>query len=767
QCCNVAVIIDFSKYAHHVIEVDAARRRARVEPGTILDDLRSATEPHGLTFGPDPATHNRCTLGGMIGNNSCGTHSVMAELYGPGARTDENVEALEILTYDGVRMRVGATSEAELERIIRTGGRRGEIFARLRRLSDRYADQIRHRFPAIPRRVAGYNLPALLPESGFNVARALVGSEGTCVTVLDATVTLMPSPRARALLVIGYPTIFEAGDHVPELRELRPIAIEGFDDVMVANMRKKRLHVEDIGLLPQGSGWLLVEFGGDDVEEATARARDAMRSIGERPNAPAVQLYSDAETQHRLWNVRESGLGATAWVPGEPPAWPGWEDSAVPVDRVGEYLRDLRALLDRYDYHCAIYGHFGQGCFHTRIDFDLTTEPGIEKYVAFTRDAAELVSYKYGGSISGEHGDGQARGDLLPIMYGDEVMEAFREFKSIWDPDHMMNPGKLVDAYPRDANLRLGSDYRPATPETHFKFPDDEGGFAGAALRCVGVGACRRLNGGTMCPSYMVLREEKDSTRGRAHLLFEMLQGDVITDGWKSEEVKESLDLCLACKGCKGDCPVKVDVATYKAEFLSHYYEGRLRPRSAYAFGLIHRWARLAALAPGVVNFVTGAPLLRRLAKAAAGIAPERRVPRFARQTFKVWWRARSATHMGEPRRAELRTRNPEPGTRNPSAQREQTRVLLWPDTFNNHFHPQTLAAAVEVLEAVGCDVEVPGPSLCCGRPLYDFGMLDTAKRRLREIIDALRPDIEAGTPLIGLEPSCVAVFRDELVDLF
>lgn len=830
QCCNVAVVLDFSKYAHRVLEVDPGRRRARVEPGTILDELRSATEIHGLTFGPDPATHDRCTLGGMIGNNSCGTHSVMAEFYGPGPRTEDSVEELEVLTYDGIRMRVGATSEEELDRIIRAGGRTGEIYARLRGLRDRYADQIRERFPPIPRRVAGYNLPALLPENGFNVARALVGSEGTCATVLEATVTLMPSPRARSLVVLGYPTPYDAGDHVPELREFRPIALEAFDERLVSYMRKKGLHPADIALLPDGGGWLLVEFGGDNADQARARARETMASLKQRSDAPTMRLYDDAATQRRLWNVRESALGATAFVPGEADAWPGWEDSAVPVDCVGDYLRDLRALLDKYNYHCSIYGHFGQGCFHTRIDFDLTTEDGIEKYRAFTRDAAELVSHKYGGSISGEHGDGQARGDLLPIMFGEEVMEAFREFKAIWDPDHLMNPGKLVDAYPRDSNLRLGSDYRPATPETHFQFPQDDGAFAHATLRCVGVGACRRLGGGTMCPSYMVLREEKHSTRGRAHLLFEMLQGDVVTDGWKSEEVKESLDLCLACKGCKGDCPVQVDVATYKAEFLSHYYDGRPRPASAYAFGLIDRWARLAALAPGLVNFATGAPGLRTLAKAAVGIAPERYVPRFAPRTFKAWWKervaasgpaddqavflggptgsrtargqpttaqagdrpvawgtpTRSAVPSGQPTTGQARGRFAGNGDSDTSEQSafgrslagdagkaghtapgSGTRVLLWPDTFNNHFHPQTLAAAAEVLEAAGCDIVVPEPPLCCGRPLYDFGMLDTAKRQLRRIIDVLRPEIEAGTPLIGLEPSCVAVFRDELVDLF
>ena len=782
QCTNTALVLDFSKYFRGVPEIDTAHRRARVLPGTILDELRGAAEVHGLTFGPDPATHNRCVIGGMLGNNSCGSHSIHAEFEGPGARTSDNVESLEILTPDGLRMRVGETSPEELHRIIAEGGRRGEIYAALLRLRDRYTDQIRERFPDLLRRVSGYDLLALLPENGFHVARALVGSEGTCVTILEATLSLIPSPRSRVLLVLGYPNVYEAADHVPELREFRPMALEGFDDILVGYMRRKGLHAEDIGLLPEGAGWLMAEFGGETIEEARGRAEAVRTALESRQNPPTVRIYDDPAVQHKLWVVRESGLGATAFVPGEPITWEGWEDSAVPVEHLGHYLRDFRRLLEKYGYNGALYGHFGQGCVHTRIDFDLESTAGIETYRAFTREAAETVT-RYGGSLSGEHGDGQSRGELLPIMFGDELMEAFREFKSIWDPEGRMNPGKLIDAYPRDENLRLGSDYRPATPETHFKYPDDEGSFARAALRCVGVGLCRRHGGGIMCPSYMVLHEEKHTTRGRAHLLFEMLQGETIEDGWKSEEVKESLDLCLACKGCKGECPVNVDVATYKAEFLSHYYEGRLRPRQAYAFGLVFHWARLASKVPGLANLLTQTPGLRELAKAMAGMTPHRSIPRFARQTFKAWWRQRIASASRERRRVgdrepgtEAVTRPPAPylvagdgaaGVGRDGADEATRRVVLWPDTFNNHFLPGTLAAAAEVLEDAGFEVVVPEPFLCCGRPLYDWGLLDQAKRRLEHVIETLRPEIEAGTPIVGLEPSCVSVFRDELVNLF
>jgi len=745
QCCNEAVVIDASKYVNHVLEMDAANRRARVEPGTVLDDLRKEAHKHGLTFGPDPATHDHNTLGGMIGNDSCGVRSVMAEFYGPGARTAENVEELEILTYDGLRMRVGATSDAEYQRIVAAGGRRAEIYEALRAFRDRYADRIRERFPRILRRVSGYNLTDLLPERGFNVARALVGSECTCVTVLEATVTLIPDPAARALLVLGYPSVYDAGDHVPEIREAKPIGLEGIDDLLVAFMKRKGLDVDDLSLLPPGKGWLLVEFGGESRADAADRARELMERLKRTGNAPTMQLYDDPADELKIWTVREAGLGATAFVPGEPDSWPGWEDSAVPVDRVGEYLRDLRALFDRYGMRPSIYGHFGQGCIHCRVPFDLYTAEGVRRYRDFTHDAAELVCGKYGGSLSGEHGDGQARADLLPVMFGDELVEAFREFKEIWDPRWKMNPGKVVDPNPRTSELRLGTSYAPPEPETHFRFPDDRGSFARAALRCVGIGECRRHEGGTMCPSYMALREEKHATRGRAHMLFEMLRGEAMQEGWKSEPVKESLDLCLACKGCKHDCPVNVDMATYKAEFLSHYYEGRVRPRHAYAFGLVDRWARLAMLAPELVNFATQTPGLSALAKWAVGMAPERRIPRFAHRSFTSWFHDREpATHRGT-----------------------SDRVILWPDTFNNYFFPSTLSAAVEVLEHAGVQVTIPGEPLCCGRPLYDFGMLDMAGERLKHILASLHGEIEAGTPVVGLEPSCVSVFRDEMYNLF
>ena len=737
QCCNVAVVMDLSKFMHRILDLDPAGRRARVQPGVVLDDLREAAERYHLTFGPDPSTHNHCTLGGMIGNNSCGVHSVMA------GKTDDNVEELEVLTYDGTRMRVGKTGDDALANMMRSGGRRGEIYTGLKTLRDRYADLIRREYPDIPRRVSGYNLPWLLPEHGFHVARALVGSECTCVTVLEATLRLVPSPPVRSLLVLGYSDVYTAGDHIMEILSHKPIALEGLDDHLVEDMKKKRLHPEDVKLLPDGGGWLLVEFGGENKRAADEQARKLMDALKNSAGAPSMKLFDDSEEEQTIWLVRRSGLGATARVPGAKDTWEGWEDSAVPPEKLGNYLRDLRKLLTDFGYACALYGHFGQGCVHTRIDFDLVTKAGIEKYRAFIHRAADLV-IRYGGSLSGEHGDGQSRGELLPKMFGPELMRAFREFKSIWDPDWKMNPGKVVDPYRADENLRLGIDYRPPQLDTHFKFPgDDQGSFARATLRCVGVGECRRESVGTMCPSYRVTREEMHSTRGRARLLFEMLQGSPLKQGWRDRHLKEALDLCLACKGCKGDCPLQVDMASYKAEFLAHYYKNRLRPRHAYAMGLIYWWARLASFMPEMANLFTQTPILRNGMKLLGGIARERQMPIFAPQTFTEWFRRRGQRNAGKPR------------------------VLLWPDTFNNHFFPEVGRAAVSVLEAAGFQVELPAKSLCCGRPLYDFGMLASAKRLLRQILDALRPEIEAGVPIIGLEPSCVAVFRDEMTNLF
>ncbi|HEX2856531.1 MAG TPA: FAD-binding and (Fe-S)-binding domain-containing protein [Propionibacteriaceae bacterium] len=788
QTCNVAVIIDFSKYLDRVESIDPEERTAWVEPGCNLDHLRQLAAEHGLTYGPDPATHSRNTLGGMLGNNSCGTHSVMAEFYGPGPLSVHQVLELDVLTYRGDRFTVGRMTPDELDAAIALGDAKGRLLEQLRDLRDRHLEAIRTGFPHIPRRVSGYNLDQLLDDNGFDVAKALVGTEGTCVTILRAKVRLMDAKPKRTLVVLGFPDSPTAGDHVPFVREHKPVACEGIDHLLVDYMRKKGLHPEDVDLLPDGKGWLLVEFGSDSKDDADAQAQRFIEDAKRLDHPPSIKLFHEQWEAEKLWQVRESGLGATAHVPGVPTTHPGWEDAAVAPDKVGDYLRDFRKLLDEFGYTAALYGHFGQGCIHCRIDFLLASAQGVDAWAHFLERAAHLVT-GYGGSLSGEHGDGQARGALLEIMYGTELVEAFQEFKGIWDPDWMMNPGKVVRPNLPTDDLREGPHSKLRNVRTYFAYPDDDHDFGNAASRCVGVGQCRNVDTGYMCPSYMATREEHDSTRGRARLLFEMLRGEKLK-GWRDKGVKDALDLCLACKSCKSECPVNVDMATYKAEFLAHFYKWRPRPRSDYAITLIYWWARIATHAPGLVNALAHAPGLTTVVKFLGGVAQQRDIPRFAEPAFTTWFRSRESgeqqdgpTHGGEQvleREAshgagehyltETMKHHNRQNSFHPDhgdAPLQTDRVILWPDTFNNYLESPVLAATVEVLEHAGYQVTIPPRPLCCGRPLYDAGMLPLAKHLWRQILDTLREDIRDGVPVVGVEPSCVAAFRDELVNLY
>ena len=737
EACNVAVVLDFSKYMNRIISIDPQRQTARVEPGCVTDDLRKAAAPHRLIFAPDPATHDRNTFGGMIGNNSCGMHAQMA------GKTEENVESLEVITYDGTRMHVGTTTDEQLEEAISLAGRRGEIYRQLRDLRDRYAGRIRDRFAKIPRRVSGFQLQELLPENGFHVARALVGTESTCVTLLEATVRLVHSPPHRAIAVLGFDDLASAGDLVPHCNEFHPLALEGISDSIFTFLRLKGQSTSDRQMFGDGRAWLICEFGGETGDEAAANGRRLMQALRGEGSVRSAKLLDDAEDQRRLWAFRDNALGATSKIPGKPDYYPGWEDSAVDPSRLGDYLRSFQKTMDEFGYEGSMYGHFGQGCVHVSIDFDLFTAQGIAKYREFVVKMAHIC-VEAGGSFSGEHGDGQARGELLPIMFGDDLVDAFWEFKTIWDPAGRMNPGKVVRPHRLDQDLRWGPGYPPPEPRTHFSFPEDGGSFVSAANRCVGTGKCRKHDAGTMCPSYMVTREEAYSTRGRARLLFEMLRSSPIDDGWQNETVKDALDLCLSCKGCKAECPVNVDMATYKAEFLSHYYERRPRPISAYAFGLMPQWARLAEVAPPIANALLHAPVLKTIAKSIAGVARERELPRFADQTFRAWFSKRSG----------------------PRGDGARGSVIFWPDTWNDHFHPETAKAAIAVLEHAGFRVAIPEERLCCGRPLYDYGMLDLAKSTLARTVASLRDAIRDGTCVVGLEPSCISVFRDEMPNL-
>lgn len=664
QCTNTAVMIDWAKYCNKLLSVDVEAKTCVVEPGIVLDVLNKQLEKHDLRYGPEPATHPNCTLGGMIGNNSCGATAQRT------GKVVDNLARLEVVLYDGTRFWCGETSDEDYVAIERRGDRQARVYRQLRALRDEYADEIRARYPDIPRRVSGYNLDSLLPEKSFDVAGLLVGSESTLITVLHAELELVPVVKHRSLVVLGFENIMKAADAVPAILPHEPIALEGLDHRLIHDQQIKGLNPKALGELPTGTGYLMVQFGGDTTDEADQRAKRMLEAIGDSEHDADVAVLDSPEKEDELWQAREAGLGTTAHVPGEPDTWEGWEDSAVGPDRLGDYLRDLEKLYEEFGFADedapSLYGHFGQGCVHTRIPFRMKSADGVEQYRRFLDRAADLVS-AYGGSLSGEHGDGQARGALLPKMFGDTIVRVFGQLKAIFDPDDRMNPGKVVPARQPDANLRLGSDWSPRYDgRLHFAYPEDDGSFVAAANRCVGVGKCRQHShdsGSVMCPSYQVTLEEEHSTRGRARLLFEMLHGHgdgPITDGWRSSAVHDALDLCLACKGCKSDCPVDVDMATYKAEFLAHHYEGRVRPRSHYAIAGARRAGRAraarrrgqraqpgaAAAAPRHPGGRPGAardPVVRRGVVAAVVAAARRVEARVARNGAAV------AGHVHEP----------------------------------------------------------------------------------------------------------------------
>ncbi len=745
QGCNEAVVVDFSRYMTAILEIDPVARIARVQPGVVLDDLRAAAEAHGLTFGPDPATHAWCTLGGMIGNNSCGTHALLA------GKTVDNVDRLRVVTYGGERYEFGSYDDEQYAGLVKSGAGEAAIAGSLREIGRRSADLVASRFPELPRRVSGFNLDQIVPGRPLHVARLLVGTESTCALITEATVRLIPSPAHRRLVILAYPGVFEAADSVSGLLSALDaglIGLEGFDVTLVRQMRAHRLNLGQLSLLPgideaierDHGGWLLAEIGAESPGEADARTD---RFISLLPPALPYRRLDDAAEQRGAWAIRESGLGATAIREDGSHNLEGWEDAAVPPAKLGTYLRGIAKLWDEFGYQGAWYGHFGQGCVHTRNNFDLRTESGLLSYRSYVERAADLVT-SLGGSLSGEHGDGQSRGELLERMYGPEIVDAFRQVKAVFDPRGRMNPGKVVDPYPLDANIRFGPGYRTSTlTPAYFPFAEDAGSLQHAAERCVGVGRCRRDDAGVMCPSYRATRDERHSTRGRAKLLVELFQGEVTPASWRNEDVRDALDLCLSCKGCAVDCPTHVDMATYKAEFLAHHYRGRVRPREMYALGFVPWLARAATRFPALANAGLSAPGISTLLRRAAGVTTNRPAPRFASSSLR-------------------RLQHSEPRTAIPA----HPTVAVWPDTFTDAYRPGLGIAWKTVLEAAGESVAVPTEWACCARPLYDTGMLDLARKTLRRLLDVLEVYIAQDTPIVVPEPSCLAAFRDELPKL-
>jgi FAD/FMN-containing dehydrogenase/Fe-S oxidoreductase len=732
QTCNAAIVLDFSKYMTAIGAIDEAERTVVVEPGVIPALLNRDLASRGLFFAPDPTTVDRCTIGGMIGNNACGAHSAA---YG---KTVDNLRSLEFLLADGSRLTAGAAIGDNLHAALTGGNRAAEIVGRLADLRDRTAELVRSRYPRIPRRVSGYNLDCLLPENGFHVARALTGAEGTLGIVIKATLELQLKPAVVALVVMGFADIFTAADQVPWILEHRPEALEAFDNNIADFSRAKRL--AGASLLPEGGAFLMAEIGGRTTDEVLERAM-RLSAQAQRILGCACVVLTDARERTAVWALRASGLGASAFFAGRPRTWPGAEDTAVAPARLGEYLRRLVPLFARRGLAAAAYyGHFGEGCVHCRVNFDFLTPRGIANFRATMFDLVDLVT-EFGGSISGEHGDGIARSELLPKMFGAELIEAFGDFKRIFDPDNLMNPGVIVEPEPLDSHLRITrfANTRPVT--THFDFRD-EGGLAGAAMKCVGIGKCRKLDAGTMCPSYMATRDEIHSTRGRSRLLFEALVGDTLPGGLADPALGAALDLCLSCKACKTECPTGIDMAAYKAEYLANYYRTAYRPISSHFFGRIPDIARFASRVPPLARLLTsGVP--QSIARRLLGIHPERTLPVFAPRTFRSFIRGRAAASFGGPE------------------------VVLFVDTFTNHFEPGIALAALRLFERAGLRVIVPDQPICCGRPLYDQGMLPRARRVLGRARDVLAPFARRGVPIIGLEPSCILTFRDELPSLF
>ncbi|MEU4208445.1 FAD-binding and (Fe-S)-binding domain-containing protein [Streptomyces sp. NPDC026206] len=724
QATGEGVVLDFTRHMDAVLSIDPEAGTAVVQPGVVLDTLRAAAAGHGLTFGPDPSTHGRCTLGGMIGNNACGAHSVAW------GTTADNVRELDVLTHGGERARLGRGYD----------GLPGPLADGLRALVGGNLAVLRTGFPELPRRISGYALDALLPERRTDVARAFTGSEGTLGVLTRATVRLVRPPAARALAVLGYPDESAAAEAAHLLLPHGPLTVEGMAADLVG---------EGAGGLPRGAAWLFAETGGATPGEAAARAHGLCRAAAADGPVTGRAVVTDPAGQRALWRVREDAAGTATRLPDGSEAWPGWEDCAVPPARLGPYLRDFRALLGRYGLRGAPYGHFGDGCVHVRLDVDLLSAEGVRRYREFSADMAELV-VAHGGSLSGEHGDGQARAELLPRMYGPEVVGLFERFKDLWDPAGGMNPGMVVRPYRLDENLRF--DVLPRRPvDVEFAYPGDGGDFAAAVRRCVGVAKCREAApapDGVMCPSYRVTRAERHSTRGRARLLHEMLAGEVVTDGWRSQEVREALDLCLSCKGCRSDCPVGVDMATYKAEFLHHHYAGRPRPVAHYTMGWLPLWLRLAAPAAPLLNALARGGPTAAAVKRLGGIAPERELPQLAREPFTRWWRGRAGTR-------------PRPGR-----ERSGAEVVLWPDTFTTYLSPAAGRAAVAVLEDAGLRVTVPPGPVCCGLTWVTTGQLARARAVMRRTLDIVEPALTAGLPVVGLEPSCTAALRTDLCEL-
>ncbi|WP_229749639.1 FAD-binding and (Fe-S)-binding domain-containing protein [Flexivirga endophytica] len=727
------LVVDTSRHLNQILEIDPDARTARVQPGVIQEQLQRAAAPHGLRFGPDPSTSTRCTIGGMIGNNACGSRSLG---YG---RTVDNVLALHGF--------FGTTSEFTVRSGYDDPTPTAEATA-LRGIAKDDLAHIRTQFGRFGRQVSGYSLEHLLPERGADVTRFLVGTEGTLGVVTEATVRLVPDPKHRRMIALGFTDIVAAGVASPAVLAHNPTACEGLDARLIDVLRTRRgdAAVPD---LPRGGAWLFVEVSGDDLAEVDARA--AAVAADSALGAVDSRVVTSASETAALWRIRADGAGLAGRSPAGEPAWPGWEDAAVPPDQLGDYLRDFDELVTSHGLTSAPFGHFGDGCMHVRLDLPLQRPDARKVLRSFMTDAAQLVG-RYGGSLSGEHGDGRARSELLPHMYDARSIALFGEVKRICDPENLLSPGILVDPAPIDSDLRFPAPRAPRTRRSSplaLSWAADDGDFSQSVHRCTGVGKCRADNtgsGGVMCPSYLATKEEKDSTRGRARVLQEMINGSVVQPDWRAPEVHEALDLCLSCKGCLSDCPTGVDMASMKSEVLHQAYAGRRRPISHYTLGRLPQWLRLARRTPRVARVAMRFGDRVGFGKRLAGVDPRRSIPVIAKTSFAQW----ASKHDLHPYA---------------SGVGEQP-ALLWVDTFTDQFTPEIGAAMVSVLRGAGYQPVLPPRSVCCGLTLISTGQLDAAKSALTTLVSTLAPAAADGVPIVGVEPSCTAVLRHDLLEL-
>lgn len=717
------VVMDLSKHLNRIIDIDTEARQATVQPGIVHAALQRRLAGSGLRFGPDPSTHTRCTIGGMIGNNACGNRALS---YG---RAADTIAGLKLATIGGERLDLGRGAESKPATLDRLDG-----------LVRADLETIRTEFGTFGRQVSGYSMEHLLPENRFDAAAFIAGTEGTLGVILEATVDLVADEPQRQLVVLGYASMAEAADAVNAVLEFSPITCEGISRRIADVFGTTGKPVPE---LPRGEGFLFVELAGDDAGEIDHRAGQLIAASG----ALGHRHVSEPVEQAALWRIREEGAGLAARA-FDRPCLSGWEDAAVPPARLGEYMREFEALMDAHQLHGAPYGHFGDGCVHVRIDFPMDEPDGTAGFRRFLTEAADLVA-GFGGSMSGEHGDGRARSELLPAMYSPQALKLFAGVKDVFDPDNLLNPGVLVDPAPFDADLRgSGHDWirRMDSGRTGLRLADDPGGLGTAVHRCTGVGKCRADNtasGGVMCPSYLATGDEKDSTRGRARVLQEMIDGRLVDGGFASPQVHEALDLCLSCKGCLSDCPTGVDMASYKAIVLDETYRGKLRPRAHYILGRLPFWARLASPFARLANAVMRVPGIVHIARWLAGVDQRRSLPAFAPTRFGRLTAGRTTV-----------------------APAGDNRVLLWVDSFTEYFSTGPGMAMIQVLESAGYTVETLAKPQCCGLTWITTGQLDHARTLVRSTVEALYPYAEAGVPIIGVEPSCTAVMRSDATEL-